>query len=144
MSRIPEKKFSHKTTTAKGEARAWVDLGELKTLWFNTGTQCNLACDNCYIESSPTNDRLVYLTLEDLEPHLNSYKFTSVELIGFTGGEPFLNPNIIELLKTSLETGHDVLVLTNAYRVVARHLKKLDQIKEIYGEKLHLRISLDH
>ena len=119
MSRIPEKKFSHKTTTAKGEARAWVDLGELKTLWFNTGTQCNLACDNCYIESSPTNDRLVYLTLEDLEPHLNSYKFTSVELIGFTGGEPFLNPNIIELLKTSLETGHDVLVLTNAYRVVA-------------------------
>jgi hypothetical protein len=25
-------------------------------------TLCNLACENCYIESSPENDRLVYLT----------------------------------------------------------------------------------
>ncbi len=144
MNEFPAKKFSHKTTTAKGETRAWVDLGELKTLWFNSGTQCNLACDNCYIESSPTNDRLVYLSLEDLETHLNSNMFNSVELIGFTGGEPFLNPNIIELLKASLETGRDVLVLTNAYRVISRHLKKLDQLKDEYGEKLHLRISLDH
>lgn len=144
MSSLAEKKFVNKTTTAKGEQRAWVDLGDLKTLWFNTGTQCNLSCDNCYIESSPTNDRLVYLALEDVVPQFETEKFKTVNLIAFTGGEPFLNPNIIELLKVSLETDRDVLVLTNAYRVISRHMKNLVPLKEKYGDKLHLRISLDH
>ena len=46
-------KFSDPDVTAKGEPRAQVALSTLNTLWFNTGSLCNIACDNCYIESEP-------------------------------------------------------------------------------------------
>ena len=59
-------KFRDPAVTAKGETRARVALGGLKTLWFNTGTLCNITCAHCYIESSPTNDRLAYLTLAEM------------------------------------------------------------------------------
>ena len=55
-------KFRDPALTARGETRATVALRALETLWFNTGTLCNLTCRNCYIESSPRNDRLAYLT----------------------------------------------------------------------------------
>ena len=46
-----EEKFAKKHTTALGHNRAFVKFTGLKTLWFNTGTLCNLSCDGCYIES---------------------------------------------------------------------------------------------
>ncbi len=64
-------KFADPYITDDGSQRAHVDLHELKTLWLNTGTLCNLACENCYIESTPSNDRLSYLTLEEALPYLN-------------------------------------------------------------------------
>ena len=64
-------KFSNPLKTAQGEDRAWVAPTVLKTLWLNTGTLCNLACANCYIESTPKNDRLVYLTLREVIPYLD-------------------------------------------------------------------------
>ena len=136
-------KFKNKTLTAKNEPRAFVGLKSLKTLWFNTGTQCNLACGNCYIESSPQNDRLIYLTQNDITPFLAELT-PDTDLIAFTGGEPFINPNMISLLESSLETGRDVLVLTNAFNILKRHHNSLLSLKESYHHKLHLRISLDH
>ena len=56
-------KFEHPEITATGEVRAVVGLKDPKTLWFNTGTLCNIECNSCYIKSSPTNDALVYLYL---------------------------------------------------------------------------------
>jgi uncharacterized Fe-S cluster-containing radical SAM superfamily protein len=140
------KKFLDEKITAKGEKRAWVTLNNLKTLWFNTGTQCNLSCSNCYIESSPTNDRLAYITSDDVIPYLKEIEDQkyNTELIAYTGGEPFLNPSMISILRESLKTGIDVLVLTNAYRVLKRHEANLLELKDIYGDKFHLRISLDH
>ena len=64
-------KFSDPLVTAKGEKRAHVALRALETLWFNTGTLCNLTCRNCYIESSPRNDRLVYLTAAEVTAYLD-------------------------------------------------------------------------
>ena len=55
-------KFQHPDWTAKGERRAVVPLDRLDSLWINTGTLCNITCQNCYIESSPKNDRLAYIT----------------------------------------------------------------------------------
>ena len=139
-------KFQDPYVTAKGETRASVDLKELKTLWFNTGTLCNLSCQNCYIESSPTNDRLVYLTLEDVRPYLDEIEEQSypVKKIGFTGGEPFLNPHIMPILRECLERGFEVLVLTNAYKVINKHKEDLLKLKEQHPGQLQLRISLDH
>jgi organic radical activating enzyme len=89
-------KFQDPDITAKGERRATVALIRLETLWFNTGTLCNIACKNCYIESSPTNDRLVYLTAAEVAAYLDEAAALDQrpKTVGITGGEPFMNPDI--------------------------------------------------
>lgn len=141
-------KFSHPDLTAKGEKRASVALTGAKTLWFNTGTLCNITCVNCYIESSPENDRLVYLSAAEMEPYLDEISELNwpVEEIAFTGGEPFMNPEIIEMIEAGLKRGYEVLVLTNAMKPMMRKRMQagLLRLREAYGDKLTLRISLDH
>ncbi|MEC8793254.1 MAG: radical SAM protein, partial [Pseudomonadota bacterium] len=114
-------KFSDPTRTATGEARAQVRLERLSTLWFNTGTLCNIACVNCYIESSPRNDRLAYLSLPDVTGFLDEIadQDLGTETIGLTGGEPFMNPEIMAILELCLARGFKVLVLTNAMKPMA-------------------------
>ena len=115
---LVEAKFRDPQLTVNGEIRAFVHLTELKTLWFNTGTLCNLTCRNCYIESSPTNDRLVYLTISEVTAFLDelNYEGSPLEEVAFTGGEPFMNPDLVAMAAVSLERGYRVLILTNAMR----------------------------
>ncbi len=139
-------KFRDPMRTAGGQTRASVDCGTLRTLWFNTGTLCNLTCTNCYIESSPTNDRLVYLTYAEVVAYLDEIAADNLgtEEIGFTGGEPFMNPDFIDMIKTCLERGFKVLVLTNAMRPMMKCADRLLAIGREHGSNLVLRISLDH
>ena len=139
-------KFVNPAVTAAGETRASVPLIALDTLWFNTGTLCNLACATCYIESSPTNDALIYFTAAEVERYLDQIAagaFGTRE-IGFTGGEPFMNGDIIAMLDGALARGHEVLVLTNAMRPMRRHEAALLALRERHGGRLTLRVSLDH
>ncbi len=141
-----EGKFSHPEITAKGEKRAKVGLTSLSTLWFNTGTLCNLACKNCYIESTPRNDRLVYITHAEVLTYLDELEtggFNTTE-IGLTGGEPFMNRDIIPIMESCLERGFKLLVLTNAMRPMMRWSDVLLQLNEKYGSQMTLRVSVDH
>ena len=142
------RKFEHPDITAKGEMRASVALSAAKTLWFNTGTLCNITCVNCYIESSPDNDRLVYMTPPEIVDYLDQIdqRDWPVSEIGFTGGESFMNPEIIPMLRASLERGYDVLVLTNAMRPMMRKRVQdgLLALRAEFGDKLTMRVSLDH
>ncbi len=142
------KKFSNPDLTAKGEPRAHVALDHLETLWVNTGSLCNIECEHCYILSSPTNDDLVYFRLSDLESLLEEIQTLELKTkeIGFTGGEPFMNPEMIEMADAALSRGHSVLILTNAMAPMMRPKMKagLLKLRETYGDKLTLRISLDH
>jgi uncharacterized Fe-S cluster-containing radical SAM superfamily protein len=137
-------KFRDPLVTAKGEARATVALTRLETLWLNTGTLCNLSCATCYIESSPTNDALVYLKRADAAPFLDEAQALGTREIGFTGGEPFMNPDMLGMLEDTLVRGFDVLVLTNAMKPMRRHEAALLALRERFGDKLTLRVSLDH
>jgi sulfatase maturation enzyme AslB (radical SAM superfamily) len=139
-------KFTTPDVTAKGEPRAWVDLTQLETLWFNTGTLCNIQCGNCYIESSPTNDRLVYLTLEDVRIYLDEIANSSLgtRQIGITGGEPFMNPDIIAILELILERGFELLVLTNAMKPMRHKRDALLKLRSRFSSQMVLRISVDH
>ena len=139
-------KFRDSFVTAKGEARATVALRALETLWFNTGTLCNLTCRNCYIESSPRNDRLAYLTLEDVTRYLDEIVRDRLptKLIGFTGGEPFMNPAIIAILDAVLSRGFDALVLTNAMKPLRKLRTEMLALRARYGDGLTIRVSLDH
>ena len=141
-------KFQHPDITATGEQRAVVALQRLETVWFNTGTLCNITCANCYIESSPTNDRLAYISAAEVTELLDelSRDGYGTREIGFTGGEPFMNPEFLAILGATLDRGFDVLVLTNAMQPMQRAPIKrgLLALKERHGARLRLRVSLDH
>jgi len=64
--------------------------------------------------------------------------------IGFTGGEPFMNPDTPGMIEAALVRGYRVLVLTNAMRPMQRLLPLLERLHGEYGARLALRVSLDH
>ena len=142
----PSAKFCDPRHTAEGKPRARVALNGLRTLWFNTGTLCNLACGNCYIESTPRNDRLVYLRAAEVEAFLAEAEDLAlgVEEVGFTGGEPFMNPDVLDMLDLALDRGYTVLVLTNAMRPMVKCAEGLKGLRRRYADCLVLRVSLDH
>jgi sulfatase maturation enzyme AslB (radical SAM superfamily)/predicted phosphodiesterase len=139
-------KFKDPRRTAGGEPRASVALRRLETLWFNTGTLCNIACRNCYIESSPRNGRLAYLTRAEVLHYLDEIERGDwgTQQIGFTGGEPFLNPDLIGMIEDCVRRGFRVIVLTNAMRPMQRRKTELLALHGGGVGKLHLRVSLDH
>ena len=145
-ARLDPGKFRDPRVTAKGEPRAQVPLQRLETLWFNTGTLCNIACLNCYIESSPKNDALAYLTTAEIEAYLDEVVdgLLCTREIGFTGGEPFMNRDIVAMLQAALARGFETLVLTNAMRPMRRFERQLLALRRRHGERLTLRVSLDH
>ena len=139
-------KFQDAFITAKGEQRAHVALRSLETLWFNTGTLCNLTCRNCYIESSPRNDRLVYLTEAEVAAYLDEIERDGLgtRLIGFTGGEPFMNPALPAMLDDVLSRGLKAMVLTNAMKPLHRMKPALLALLAKHGRNLTIRVSVDH
>jgi uncharacterized Fe-S cluster-containing radical SAM superfamily protein len=139
-------KFADPDMTAAGERRASVPLVSLRTLWFNTGTLCNLTCHNCYIESSPKNDRLVYLSRAEVRTFLDEARINHPELqeIGFTGGEPFMNRDLIGMLEDALASQCEVLVLTNGMRPMQHAKAALLRLNNKFPGRLTIRVSLEH
>ncbi len=143
---LAPEKFADPAVTVDGSARASVPLDRLETLWLNTGTLCNLSCVSCYIASSPTNDALVYLTAEEAARFYDEIEADGFDTreIGFTGGEPFMNPHFMAMLEDALARGFEALVLTNAMKPMRRHEGALLALKERFGSKFTLRVSIDH
>lgn len=141
-------KFKDSHVTADGSERASVALSNPETLWFNTGTLCNIECENCYILSSPTNDALVYLSEPEVGQYLDQIaeRAWPIREIGFTGGEPFMNPQMIAMTRTALTRGFEVLILTNAMLPMMRKSMRagLQELEAAYPGKMTLRVSLDH
>lgn len=141
-------KFQDPVLTAKGERRATVALTGLQTLWINTGTLCNITCASCYIESSPRNDALVYISPAEVTAFLDeaTARGEPLEQVGFTGGEPFMNPGLLAMLADVLtRPGLSALVLTNAMQPMRRYAAGLAALRDRFGtDRLVMRVSLDH
>lgn len=137
-------KFRDPKWTTTGQPRATIVPTGLETLWFNTGTLCNLACRTCYIESSPHNDALIYLGIDDVRAYLDEIARDALPTrqIGFTGGEPFMNRDLPAMLALCMGRGFEVLVLTNAMRPMRRCEAALLALP--YRDRLTFRVSLDH
>ena len=141
-------KFRDPDVTVTGEPRAFVALDRLDTLWFDTGTVCNIECRNCYIESSPRNDRLSHLSAAEVGRFLDEIDDLGLPTgeIGFTGGEPFMNPGLLDMVEDALGRGLEVLILTNAMQPMMRpHIQEgLVRLRRTGGDRLKVRVSLDH
>jgi molybdenum cofactor biosynthesis enzyme MoaA len=143
VSNLSDNKFKNQKVTADGSNRAFIEARNIKTLWFNTGTLCNIECKNCYIESSPKNDRLVYLTFEEVKSFIDEVldKNLGTNEIGFTGGEPFMNKDIMKMIDYSLNKKFKVLVLSNAMKPM---LNRTNELIKLNHPNLIIRVSIDH
>jgi molybdenum cofactor biosynthesis enzyme MoaA len=143
VSNLLDNKFKDQKVTADGSNRAFIEARNIKTLWFNTGTLCNIECKNCYIESSPKNDSLAYLTFEEVKSFIDEAvdKNLGTNEIGFTGGEPFMNKDIMKMIDYSLRKRLKVLVLSNAMKPMLNRTKELIKLNH---SNLTIRVSIDH
>ncbi len=121
----------------------WVQLTSLDTLWFQVGgTLCNLACTHCFVSCSPTNHTHELLSLEEIRPYLEEAAALGVKEYYFTGGEPFLNPEMEAILAATLAYG-PATVLSNGLLFDAERCRRLQQLASGADYSLDFRISLD-
>jgi sulfatase maturation enzyme AslB (radical SAM superfamily) len=120
-----------------------VALSSLDTLWFQVGgTLCNLACTHCFVSCSPTNHTHEMLTLAEVEPFLDEASSLGVKEYYFTGGEPFLNPEMEPILERTLDFG-PATVLTNGLLLDADRCQRLALLAETSNYSLDFRVSMD-
>jgi pyruvate-formate lyase-activating enzyme/diadenosine tetraphosphatase ApaH/serine/threonine PP2A family protein phosphatase len=108
-------------------------------LWVYSNFHCNLACDYCVVASSPSARRR----------ELPAQRFTALvdealregfEELYLTGGEPFVHPDIVELVEYAADRMTTV-VLTNAMLFTGRRRASLARLAG--HENLTLQSSID-
>ncbi len=120
-----------------------VPLAHLDDLWFQVaGTLCNLTCRHCFISCSPHNHRFGFLDLETVRRSLEESIHLGVKEYYFTGGEPFLNPDMTAILELTLEYG-PATVLTNGTVFKDAWLERLCRAEEASPYSLEFRVSID-
>ncbi len=120
-----------------------VELRSLDTLWFQVGgTLCNLACTHCFVSCSPTNHTHEFMTLSQIEPYLEEAVTLGVKEYYFTGGEPFLNPEMEAILERTLRVG-PASVLTNGLLLDPGRCRRLKALADATPYSLDLRVSMD-
>ena len=130
-------------TPGSAEAFPHAPLLALDTVWLQVaGTLCNLQCTHCFISCSPTNTTHSMMTLAQVEAHLADARALGVREYYFTGGEPFLNRELLEMIEAALRQG-PVSVLTNGVLIRRETADRLARLAEASEYSLDLRISLD-
>ena len=94
-------------------ANLTLDLAYLDTLWLQvTGTVCNIACRHCFISCGPKVKIHDLLTVDGVQEALDQGVERGMRSVWFTGGEPFLHPDILELMDRTLSVA-PLGILTN-------------------------------
>lgn len=120
-----------------------VPLAHLDDLWFQVaGTRCNLECRHCFISCSPHNHSFGFLDLATVRRVLDESVALGVKEYYFTGGEPFLNRDIVAILEATLDYG-PATVLTNGTVFDDAGLARLAQAESRSLYSLEFRVSLD-
>ncbi len=130
------------THTRAGEPRGYIDADALKELWIHTGTACNLACPFCLEGSHPGDGRIPGMTLADAKPFIHEALGMGVEQFSFTGGEPFVIRDFVNILDYASQH-RPCFVLTNATDPL---LRRTHQVLPLLDNPcpIHFRVSLDY
>ena len=120
-----------------------IPLTALDQLWFQvSGTVCNLRCAHCFISCSPENHSFWFLTRGQVRDALDESVRMGVKEYYFTGGEPFMHREMVDILEDTLELG-PATVLTNATLLPGRTVEALSRIAAASPYTLELRVSID-
>jgi MoaA/NifB/PqqE/SkfB family radical SAM enzyme len=128
--------------TPHGEPRGYIQPHTLSELWFHTGTACNLACPFCLEGSKPGDRRLGRVALADVRPFVDEAVLLGVRQFSFTGGEPFINRDLVHILAYALDRA-PCLVLSNGVDAVTQRLAQIEPLLAS-AHPLAFRISIDH
>jgi len=116
---------------------------ELRSVWFQvTGTLCNLACRHCFNASGPRDPWLASLPADVVLRSIAEAEALGVRELYFTGGEPFLHPEILPLLEAALAVA-PTTVLTNGTLIDDRLADALAALAARSPYSLEVRVSLD-
>jgi sulfatase maturation enzyme AslB (radical SAM superfamily) len=129
------------THTRNDDPRGYIDADTLKELWIHTGTACNLACPFCLEGSHPGDGRIPGMKLSDVKPFIHEAMGMGVEQFSFTGGEPFVIRDFVNILNYASQH-RPCFVLTNATEPL---LKRRHQVLSLLNNPypIHFRVSLD-
>ena len=118
-------------------------LLHLDALWIQVaGTRCNLACTHCFVSCGPDVDRLGLLGRAQVRERVAEARPLGVREFYFTGGEPFLHPELLEILADTLAVG-PCTVLTNGTLFTDARIQRLARLSAESRYALELRVSLD-
>lgn len=138
-----ENKITEKAISSDETETAWAPLHQLDTLWFQVGgTICNLWCTHCFISCSPKNHKFGFMKRETVRQYLEESKGIGVKEYYFTGGEPFMNHEMLGILEDTLAIG-PATVLTNGILIQERTAKQLKKIVDNSEFSLEIRVSID-
>lgn len=133
----------HEVKDNENQRHPEIHLDALDNLWFQvSGTLCNIVCDHCFISCSPTNHSFEFMTLQQVETYLKESVGMGVKEYYFTGGEPFMNKQIPEILERTLQFG-PATVLTNGMLIKPKTAKRLAEIERHTIYSLEIRVSID-
>lgn len=130
------------SATTRSEAPT-VPLTSLDQLWFQvSGTVCNLRCSHCFISCAPDNHSFWFMDREQVRQHLDASVELGVKEYYFTGGEPFMNRELLAILADTLALG-PATVLTNATLLPEATVARLADLTALSTYSLEIRVSLD-
>lgn len=120
-----------------------VYLKRFETLWFQVmGNQCNLQCSHCFISCGPKSNTHHVINKDTIRRYLKEALTLGIKEFYFTGGEPFLHNEIIDILKDALNYG-TTTVLSNGTLITQELAQTLARISRVSGYRLEFRISLE-
>jgi molybdenum cofactor biosynthesis enzyme MoaA len=115
----------------------------LDALWIQvTGTRCNIACRHCFISCGPKADQIPMMSAEEVEEALEDGRSLGMRQIYFTGGEPFLHPELRRIVRAALRLA-PLTIVTNGLLLDDAAVGMVREESERTRYSFDLRVSLD-
>lgn len=115
----------------------------LDCLWLQvTGTVCNIACRHCFISCGPKVTIHDLMTVDQVARAIETAAAQGARSYAFTGGEPFLHPELLTLVDLALARG-SLDILTNGMLIDAELARALAERAAASPHSLDIRVSLD-
>ena len=115
----------------------------LDALWIQvTGTLCNIACRHCFISCGPKADQVPMMSAEQVERALEEGRELGMRQVYFTGGEPFLHPELRHIARVALRVA-PLTIVTNGVLIDDAAVGWITEESERSRYSFDLRVSLD-
>jgi radical SAM protein with 4Fe4S-binding SPASM domain len=113
------------------------NLVDIETVYIHVTKQCNLNCNYCYYYAGAKEDS--ELTTSEIKMIINELPLFNPKRIVFTGGEPLLRNDIIELATSIKHVSKDIIlgISTNGFLITQSIAFKLVSLFD------EIRISID-